>query len=54
MHCSPLPFVDSVVNELLAEEIHLQSYSEKGILSISNPSILAVPSKQFFNHHYKP
>jgi hypothetical protein len=54
MHCSPLPFVDSVVNELLAEEIHLQSYSEKGILSTSNPSILAVPSKQFSNHHYKP
>jgi hypothetical protein len=54
MHCSPLPFVDSVVSELLAEEIHLQSYSEKGILSTSNPSILAVPSKQFSNHHYKP
>jgi len=48
--CSPLPSVDSIVNELLAEEIRLQSYSEKGILSASNPSILAVPSKSFSNH----
>jgi len=54
MHRSPLPFVDSVVNELLAEEIRLQSYSEKSILSALNPSILAVPSKQFSNHHHKP
>jgi len=44
LHRSPLPFVDSVVSELLAEEIRLESYSEKRILSTSNPSILAVPS----------
>jgi len=37
----------------LAEEIRLQSYSEKGILSASNPSILAVPSKAFSNHQNK-
>ena len=30
LYCSPLFSVDSVVSELLAEEIHLQSYSEKG------------------------
>ena len=36
MHRSPLPSIDSVVSELLAEEIRLQSYSEKGILSTSN------------------
>ena len=53
LHRSPLPFVDSVVSELLAEEIRLQSYSEKGILSASNPSILAVPSKAFSNHQNK-
>ena len=29
---SPLPSVYSIVSELLAEEIRLQSYSEKGIL----------------------
>jgi len=50
LHRSPLP---SVVSELLAEEIHLQSYSKKGILSASNPSVLAVPSKQFSNHQNK-
>ena len=50
LHRSPLPSVDSVVGELLAEEIHLQSYSEKGILSALNPSILAAPSKSFSNH----
>ena len=54
MHRSPLPSVDSVVSELLAEEIRLQSYSEKGILSASNPSVLAVPSKLFSNHQNKP
>jgi len=54
LHRSPLPSVDSVVNELLAEEIHLQSYSGKGILSASNPSVLAVPSKPFSNHQNKP
>jgi hypothetical protein len=30
VHRSPLPSIDSVVSELLAEEIHLQSYYEKG------------------------
>jgi len=47
LHRSPLP---SVVSELLVEEIRLQSYSEKGILSASNPSVLAVPFKPFYNH----
>jgi hypothetical protein len=54
VHRTPLPSVDSVVSELLAEEIHLQSYSEKEILSASNPSILVVLSKSFFNHQNKP
>jgi hypothetical protein len=38
----------------LAEEIRLQSYSEKEILSASNPFVLAVPSKPFSNHQNKP
>jgi len=54
LHRSPLPSIDSVVSELLAKEIRLQSYSEKGILFASNPSVLAVPSKPFSNHHNKP
>jgi len=53
LHRSPLPSVDFVVNELLAEEIRLQSYSEKEILSASNPSVLAVHSKSFSNHQNK-
>ena len=52
LHRSPLPSVDSVVSELLAEEIRLKSYSEKGILS--NPSVLAVPPKPFSNNQNKP
>jgi len=40
LHRSPLPSVDSVVSELLAEEIRLQSYSEKGIFSASNQFFL--------------
>jgi hypothetical protein len=54
LHRSPLPSIDSIISELLAEEIHLQSYSEKGILSVLNPSVLAVPSKPFFSHQNKP
>ena len=54
LHCSPLPSVDSVVSELLAEEICLKSYSEKGILSTSNHFVLAVPSKPLSNNHNKP
>jgi hypothetical protein len=46
--------VDSVVNELLLEEIRLQSYSKKEILFAFNPSILAIPFKSFFNHQNKP
>ena len=50
LHHSPLPSVDSVVSELLAEEIRLKSQSEKGILSTSNPSVLAVPSNSSSNN----
>jgi len=53
LHRSPLPSVNSVFSELLAEEIRLHCYSEKRILSASNPSILAVPSKSFSNHQNK-
>ena len=45
LHCSPLSSVDLVVSELLVEEIRLKSFSEKGIISTSNPSMLAVTSK---------
>jgi len=54
LHRSSLSFVDTIVSELLAEEICLQFYSERGILSTSNPSVLAVPSKPSFNHQNKP
>ena len=54
MHCSALPSVDSVVSELLAEEIRLKSSYEKGILSTSNPYVLVVPSKPFSNNQNKP
>ena len=53
LHRSPLSSIDSVVSELLAEEIRLQSYSEKGILSALNPFVLAVSSKSFSNHQNK-
>jgi hypothetical protein len=49
LHHSPLSSVNSIVSELLAKEICLQSYFEKGILSTLNSSILAIPSKPFFN-----
>ena len=54
LHYSPLSSIDSVVSELLVEEIRLQSYSENGILYTSNSSVLATPSKPFFNNQNKP
>jgi hypothetical protein len=54
IHHSPLSYIDSVVSELLAEEIRLQSYSEKRILSALNLLVLAVSSKPLSNHHNKP
>ena len=54
LHRSPLSSVDSIVNELLVKEIHLQSYFEKKILYTSNPFVLAVCSKSFFNNQNKP
>ena len=47
LHRSPLLSVDSVVSELLAEEIRLQSYSKREFFFASNPFVLAVPSKSF-------
>ena len=55
MHYSPLSSIDYVISELLlAKEIRLQSYSKKGIVSVSNPHVLAIPSNPFFNHQNKP
>jgi hypothetical protein len=53
LHHSPFLSIDSVVSELLAEEIRLQSYSEKGIISTSNPYVLAVSFKPLFNNQNK-
>ena len=50
LHHYPLPSVDSVVSELLAKKTRLKSHFEKGILSTSNPSVLAIPSKSSFNN----
>ena len=54
LHRFPLASIDLVVSELLAEEIHLKSYSNKGILSTSNSSMLAAPFKPFSNNQNKP
>ena len=46
LHCTPLPSVDSVVNELLVTKIHLKSQAvDKGILLTPNQSIFSVPSR---------
>ena len=45
VHRSTLPFVDSVVSELLDEKTRLNSHSNKRIISASNPFVLVVPSK---------
>ncbi|KAL5750900.1 hypothetical protein ACOSP7_025503 [Xanthoceras sorbifolium] len=54
LHRSPLPSVDSVVSELLADEIRLKSQSGKGILPIPTQSVLAVPSRPHASYENKP
>ncbi|XP_062111046.1 uncharacterized protein LOC133822654 [Humulus lupulus] len=58
LHRSPLPSVDSVVNELLAEEMCLKSRIdkvgvEKGILPSPNPPVFAVPHRLASNNQHK-
>jgi len=53
LHRSPLPFIDSVVSELLAKEIRFQPYSEKEIIFTSNYYVLAVLSKPLSNNQNK-
>ncbi|KAL5778117.1 hypothetical protein ACOSP7_011043 [Xanthoceras sorbifolium] len=54
LHRSPLSSIDSVVSELLADEIHLISQAGKGILPIQNQSVLAVPSRPHASYNNKP
>ena len=54
LHRSPLPSVDSVVNELLADEICLKFQAGKGILPAPNPSVLLVPSRPSAHYETKP
>ena len=53
LYHSPLPYVDSIVSGLLAEEIRLKPHYEKGILFASNPSILDVPSNLSPNNTHR-
>lgn len=49
LHRSPLPSVDSVVSELLVEEIRLKSHVDKGIIPITS-SVFAAPQRPQANH----
>ena len=51
LHRNPLPFVESMVSELLAEEICLKFQARKGILSTS---VLIVLSRSPSNNQIKP
>ena len=53
LHHSPLSSVDSVVNKLLVEEICLQFYFEKEIISTYTPYVLPLLSKLLFNNQNK-
>ena len=54
LHRSPLPTVDSVVHELLAEEIRLKTQSGKVISSDPNPSVFAASSRPISSNQNKP
>lgn len=51
---SPIPFIDLMVSELLAEKIRLKSQTGKGILFTPHTSVLIVPSKPPSNNQKKP
>ncbi|KAI3822076.1 hypothetical protein L1987_09657 [Smallanthus sonchifolius] len=46
LHRSPLPTVDSVVHELIAEETRLKSQVDKGPKVTTTPDVFAVPPNQ--------
>ncbi|XP_042472527.1 uncharacterized protein LOC122055222 [Zingiber officinale] len=50
LHRSPLPSVDSVVHELLAEEIRLKSQVDKKTIASSTPSVFATPQR-YMSHN---
>ena len=54
LHRNPLPFVESMVSELLAKEICLKFQVRKGIVSISHTFVLMVPSRSPSNNQNKP
>ncbi|KAG6475385.1 hypothetical protein ZIOFF_064603 [Zingiber officinale] len=45
LHHSPLPSVDLVVHEFLAEEIHLKSQVDKKTIASSTPSVFTTPQR---------
>lgn len=45
--------VDSIVSELLAEEIRLNSHKGKISLSTSTTSVLAIPSRPLTQNHIR-
>ncbi|XP_073056860.1 uncharacterized protein [Primulina eburnea] len=49
LHRNPLPSVDSVVSELLAEEIRLKSHIDTGTI-LTTPSVFAAPQRPQANH----
>ena len=53
LHRNPLPSVDSVVSELLAEEIRLKSHTEKDTPILTTPSVFAVPHRPIGNTQFR-
>ncbi|KAG6476651.1 hypothetical protein ZIOFF_065896 [Zingiber officinale] len=53
LHRSPLPSVDSVVHELLAEEIRLKSQVDKKTIASSTPSVFATPQRSMPHNQSK-
>lgn len=49
LHRSPLPSLDSVVNELLAEELRLKVAPGKGLLPLPCYAVLAAPISSLIN-----
>ena len=54
LHRTPLPTVDSVVHELIAEETRIKSQSDKGSKAVATPTVFAVQNQTRPSGQFKP
>ena len=54
LHRTPIPTVDSVVHELIAEETRLKAHVDKGSKLSTTPAVFAVPQRSQNSNQSRP